>query len=120
MRVQPSIEQIRECAATHARALKAEAELRKCYKDIEELTAERDDQKQMLADAGIRNGVLEARLDNLLGMYAAIMANETNDCPKLATTSACGVLRGVPGPTSHYCLRCWRDYAVRQLEEVQL
>ena len=87
------------------RARKAEAELRKCYKDLEELTGERNALKAMLADAEARNAVLQRRLYAALDMYAERAAG----CP----FASCGDV------TKQDCMKCWRDYALMKLKEVQ-
>lgn len=99
------------------RVLKAEAELHKCYTDLQELTAERTDQKTMLADAGVRNAVLEKRLKELLDM--SLMGGWGVDCPSYERKKACR-RRGVEKATADVCEKCWRNYAFEKLEAVQL
>lgn len=93
------------------RALKAEAELRKCYKDIQALTAERTDARSMLADAEIRNGVLERRLNKLMRMYVEMAVGQCDE--------ECYALDDDVKVSLWQCKACWRERAVKQLEEVQ-
>lgn len=100
------------------RALKAEAEVRKLNKDMQELLAERTDLKVMLADAGLRNAVLQKRLYAALDMYAERAAG----CPSLSLEAirACEVRIASCGDvTKQDCMKCWRDYALTRLKEVQ-
>lgn len=84
------------------RALKAEDEVQRCYKDLQELTAERDDLKAMLADAGIRNAVLDKRLDRMLE------EDITPDCPPCYADQPVGC--------SRECKDCWRDWLEREVQ----
>lgn len=91
------------------RALKAETELRRCYKDLEQLTAERTDLKAMLADAGIRNAVLAKRLSRLLGMYADIALGQCGkDCELMGDDVMANISQ---------CKVCLRDEAIGRLEQ---
>lgn len=81
-------------------------------KRIHGLEQERNDLKAMLADAGVRNTVLQARLDRLLDLYGEDMAEEGGCAEDMLETC-----------NSEYdgeeCAKCWRNHAVTKLEEVQ-
>lgn len=79
-----------------ARARKAESEVRKLTKDMQELLAERRDLKTMLADAGIRNAVLEKRLN-----YTTELLAQLGNCPSVEPVQGC---INVP------CGVCWHEW----------
>lgn len=78
------------------RALKADLELRRCYKDLEQLTAECADLKSMLADAGVRNDVLQKRL----GVVVTVLV-EAKECPTKGHYQCAGY---------GSCEDCWREW----------
>lgn len=89
------------------RAQRAEAEVRKLTKDLQELLAERRDLKAMLADAGIRNAVLEKRVDKLL-------CELEQDGEPLA----CPLARGWKCPQRDRkltCSECWREWLEQEV-----
>lgn len=106
-----------EAGEWQARAQRAEAEVGKLTMDMQELLAENNDQKAMLADAGVRNAVLEKRLKELLDM--SLMGGWGVDCPSYERKKACR-RRGVEKATADVCEKCWRNYAFEKLEAVQL
>lgn len=83
------------------RAQRAETELHRCYKDIEQLTAERRDLKTMLADAGIRNAVLEKRLN-----YTTELLAQLGNCPSVEPVQGC---INVP------CGVCWHEWLEQEV-----
>lgn len=86
------------------RAVTAELELRKCYKDVEQLTAERNDLQAQVSDAGIRNAVLEKRLERLLHEI------EDSRCP--TAPPAVGCIPDVHEP----CYDCWREWLEQEVQ----
>lgn len=96
-------EQIRACAAMQTRALKAENEVQRLTNDMQELLAERNDLKAMLADAGVRNAVLEKRGNVLLKVLAENTENSAGICP----SSFC---------LENDCYECWRDWLEREVQ----
>lgn len=91
------------------RAEKADAELRKCYKDIEQLTAERNDLKTMLADAGVRNAVLEKRIDRLLDVIH-------DDCECESFEVCSNHVSGADCATGYDCKKCWHDWLEQEVQ----
>ena len=97
------------------RAEKADAELRKCYKDLEQLTAKNNDLRAQVADARIRNDVLQRRLDKLLERFAGVMIETRNStwerrwCPNKEHQVSCDEFTN--------CTKCWISYLAQKLEQ---
>ncbi len=114
-----------EAGEWQARAQRAEAEVGKLTMDMQELLAENTDQKAMLADAGIRNGVLAKRLDKLLDMYAKYGSTNA-DCVQDEDWSledgrqACVLLNNHEPVITLDCECCWRtrlsDYLRQEVQ----
>lgn len=87
------------------RALKAEAELRRFYKNLGQLTVEHIDLKSMLADAGVRVEVLQKRLDKLV----AILNERRIGCPPGREESSkwCDLF---------LCDECWKDWLEQEVQ----
>lgn len=91
------------------RALKAEAELRRCYKDMEELTAERNDLKSILTDAGLRNAVLQRRVDRLIDVLYL-------DHEQLPEGYCETPPDGVDCELAYECRKCWREWLEQEVQ----
>lgn len=85
------------------RAVTAELELRRCYKDIEELTAECNDIQAQLGDAKIRNAVLEKRLEAACEHFSNM-----DSCPP-------DVAPPPMGCEAYLCRLCWADWLEQEV-----
>lgn len=90
-----------------ARARKAESEVRKLTKDMQELLAERNDLKAMLADARVRNEVQKRWIRALI----KVLVEEIRACPAEYVYEA----DQCAGQGYAVCKDCWHDWLEQEV-----